>query len=102
MPKSLYSAEAAVLRRRLRAVREQFGVTQVALSDALGRSQTFISDVERGIRRLDLVELWQYCGALGIDLTEFVSDFQSEIETGKSRRHKVVRADPARRPRKRS
>lgn len=101
MPKSLYSAEAAVLRRRLRAVREKFGVTQVALSDALGRSQTFISDVERGVRRLDLVELWQYCGALGIDLTGFVSDFQTEIET-KSRRHKVVRADPDRRPRKRS
>ena len=100
MPKSLYSAEAAVLRRRLRAVREQFGVTQVALSDALGRSQTFISDVERGVRRLDLVELWQYCGALGIDLTGFVIDFQAEIES-KSRRHKVVRADPARRPRKR-
>lgn len=101
MPKTLYSAEATVLRRRLREAREEKGVTQTALCTALGKSQTFISDVERGIRRLDVVELWHYCSALGLDLTEFVADFQSEIETRKAKRPKPVRPDPARPPRKR-
>lgn len=102
MPKTLYSAELTVLRGRLRAAREDAGITQAALSQALGTYQEFISDVERGVRRLDLVELWHYCSALGLDLATFVAEFQAEIEAGKTKRTKPVKADPARRPRKRS
>src|SRR3546814_12217625 len=86
MPKTLYSAEAAVLRRQLRAAREEVGITQAALSEALGRKQSFISDIERGVRRLDTVELWQLCNALGLDLTEFVAEFQEAIETAHTKR----------------
>src|SRR3546814_15768849 len=63
MPKTLYSAEAAVLRRQLRAARGEVGITQAALSESLGRKQSFISDIERGVRCLDTLELWQLCNA---------------------------------------
>ena len=101
MPKNLYSAESAVLRRQLRTAREQAGVTQAALSEALGRNQSFISDIERGVRRIDTIELWQLCKALGLDVVAFVAEFREAAEAGTT---KPIR--PARRgfgsPRRRS
>lgn len=102
MPKTLYRPEAAVLRQQLRAAREEAGITQTALSDALGRSQTFVSDIERGVRRLDTVELWEICNAMGLDLTAFVAEFQHAIEKGQGKRIKRLRPDKASLPRKRS
>ncbi|MFT3755666.1 MAG: helix-turn-helix transcriptional regulator [Pseudoxanthomonas sp.] len=90
------------MRRQLRAARECAGVTQTALSEALGKSQTFVSDVERGVRRLDVVELWDFCAALGLDLPAFVAEFQREATAIRSKRPKRVRAIPAKRPRRRS
>lgn len=102
MPKTLYRPEAVLLRQQLRAARESAGITQVALSEALGKSQTFVSDVERGIRRLDLIELWDFCSALGLDLPAFVADFQSSAEADRRKRPKRVRPDDSSRPRKRT
>lgn len=102
MPKSLYSTESAVLRGRLRAVREEAGITQAQLAKAMGQHAIFVSQVERGVRRLDVVELWHYCCALGLDMSEFIAEFQAEIESRRIRRTKPVRPDPARPPRLRS
>lgn len=46
------------------------------LAERLGIPQAVVSNVERGERRLDLVELCEYCDAIGIDLSEFVTKFQ--------------------------
>lgn len=51
----------------LRDLREGAGLTQVMLAKKLGNTQTFVSKVERGERRLDLVEFVEVCEALGID-----------------------------------
>ncbi|AXA84479.1 transcriptional regulator [Lysobacter oculi] len=91
MPKTLYRPENTILRNQLRSAREAAGLTQVDLSEAVGKSQTFVSDVERGVRRLDTVELWEICRAMGLDLTSFVAEFQVAIEeagTSKPRRAK--------------
>lgn len=81
MSKTLYRPENTILRSQLRRAREAAGLTQVDLSDAIGKSQTFVSDVERGVRRLDTVELWEMCRAMGLDLTAFVAEFQATVET---------------------
>ena len=51
----------------LRQLREQAGMTQVELGDRLGNTQTFVSKIERGERRLDVVEFTELCEALGAD-----------------------------------
>ena len=102
MPKTLYRPEAELLRQHLRAAREAAGVTQVALSKVLGRTQTFVSDVERGVRRLDLIELWDFCTALGLDLPAFVAEFQKLAEPGRRKPPKRVRPDGSSKPRKRT
>lgn len=100
MPKTLYRPENTILRNQLRSARQTVGLTQVDLSEAIGKSQTFVSDVERGVRRLDTIELWEICRAMGIDLTEFIAKFQETVES--SRTAKVKKTKPSGRPRMRS
>jgi transcriptional regulator with XRE-family HTH domain len=99
MPKTLYRPENAVLRNLLRQARETAGLTQIDVSAAIGKSQTFVSDVERGVRRLDVVELWELCRAMRLDLTAFVSEFQAAVERAPARKPRVARSSG--RPRRR-
>jgi transcriptional regulator with XRE-family HTH domain len=78
--KSIHKNEHLVLLRRLRALRTAAGLTQVALSAALQRPQSYVSDVERGSRRMDLLQLREFCNACGHSLTEFVDRFEQELE----------------------
>lgn len=75
-----------ILLRRLRAIRTAAGLTQVDLSKALQRPQSYVSDVERGSRRMDLLQLRELCDACGQSLTEFVDEFEQEVRQGKSSR----------------
>lgn len=59
----------------LRLARESRGITQVQLAQKLRVEQSLVSKVERGARRLDIVELEMWCHALGMELVEFVSSF---------------------------
>lgn len=79
MAKSLYRIENLELATLLRALREETGMVQTALAERLGRTQTFVSNVELGIRRLDLVELRDYCAGLGISLVDMVARWESQI-----------------------
>jgi transcriptional regulator with XRE-family HTH domain len=89
--KSIHKSEYSILLRRLRALRTAAGLTQVDLSTALQRPQSYVSDVERGSRRMDLLQLRELCQACGQSLTEFVDEFEQEL--GQAR--------PIRRPPKR-
>ena len=52
---------------------------QVDMSLKLGKPQAFVSYYESGARRLDLLELRQICGVLGIPLTKFVRRFEKLV-----------------------
>lgn len=87
MPKSLYRPENLELAALLRGLREGAGLVQAGLAERLGRNQTFVSNVELGIRRLDLVELRDYCQSLGIGLTELIEQWELRLRPApKSRR----------------
>jgi len=84
--KSIHKDEYSVLLRRLRELRTEAGMTQVDLSTALQRPQSYVSDVERGSRRMDLLQLREFCNACGSSLTEFVNEFEQELGQVKSNR----------------
>lgn len=73
------------MRTLLRELREAAGITQVELAEKLGESQSYVSKVERGERRLDLVQLRCFCRAIGVALGDFVAKF--EARTGKRAGH---------------
>lgn len=55
--KTIYSTEYKVILRRLKEAREKTGLTQVEIAKRLGRPQSFVSKIENGERRLDIIEL---------------------------------------------
>ncbi|WP_460094093.1 helix-turn-helix domain-containing protein [Pseudomonas sp. S2_B03] len=81
MPKAIYRSEYEVFLTLLRSRRTAAGLTQVECSKSMGRPQSFMSDVERGTRRLDIIQMHDLCKVLGCDLVELVQDFVSGIHT---------------------
>ncbi|MFO0893022.1 MAG: helix-turn-helix transcriptional regulator [Isosphaeraceae bacterium] len=79
MEKSIYTREYKVLLRLLREARERAGVTQVELARRLGQTQSFVSKIEVGDRRLDLVQLRTVLAALDVRLGSFVRRFEEEL-----------------------
>jgi transcriptional regulator with XRE-family HTH domain len=57
---------------RLRSARERCGLSQRELAVRLGKPQSFISKIETGERRVDLIEALAICEVLGIPLDSIV------------------------------
>lgn len=76
MPKTIYRREHAVLLSLLKKYRNEAGLTQVQCSNALGRPQSFMSDIESGTRRMDIVQLRDLCRVFGITLTGLVIELE--------------------------
>ncbi|MBI2764715.1 MAG: helix-turn-helix transcriptional regulator [Chloroflexi bacterium] len=57
---------------RIRAARQQRGITQKNLARSIGKPQSFMSKVENGERRLDVVELLEVAEVLGVPLHDLL------------------------------
>jgi transcriptional regulator with XRE-family HTH domain len=79
MPKAIHRPEYDVFLTLLKSRRIEAGLTQAQCSSALGRPQSFISDVERGSRRLDIIQIYDLCAVLGCDVVELIQDFTDEL-----------------------
>lgn len=60
MKKTIYSDEHRYLVERLKRARKEAGLDQEKVAKLLGVSQSYISKVESGQRRIDLVQLKQF------------------------------------------
>lgn len=67
MARSTHTEPYKLLLEMLIEKRTGAGVTQVELAARLGRPQPFISFVERGERRVDVIEFYAIMKALGAD-----------------------------------
>jgi transcriptional regulator with XRE-family HTH domain len=81
MAKSIFTEEHRRFVNTLRAVREAQGVTQVQLSERLGRNQSYISNIERGQRRLDVIEFMHIAEALGRRASELFPEILKAVKT---------------------
>ncbi|WP_457266389.1 helix-turn-helix domain-containing protein [Pseudomonas sp. P5_C3] len=79
MSKTIYRPEHAVLLSLLKTYRKAAGLTQVQCSKALNRPQSFMSDVESGTRRLDIVQLRDLCKVLRIGLVDLIVEFEKSL-----------------------
>jgi transcriptional regulator with XRE-family HTH domain len=66
MAQSTHHRQYQALLELLRSWRAKAGLTQTEVGERLGNTQTFVSKVERGERRLDVVEFAEWCEALGV------------------------------------
>lgn len=92
MSKPLHSPEYDYFLEELRAAREQVKMSQIELAARIGEHQTFVSKCERGIRRLDIVELKRWTDALGVGLVSFSKVLDDRLERNRAptsmRRHR--------------
>jgi ribosome-binding protein aMBF1 (putative translation factor) len=58
--------------QRLRAVRQEKGVSQEKLADLAGLHRTYVSSVERGQRNISLLNIERLASALGVKLVDLM------------------------------
>ncbi len=56
--------------------RKDASLTQVQLGARLHRRQAYISRIERGERRVDVVEFMDLARAIGFDPVKFIAEFK--------------------------
>ena len=80
MEKSIYTREYTAFLSLFRQAREAAGLTQVELAEAIAKSQSFVSKVERGETRLDIIQLRTLLAAVGTTLPAFASRLERELK----------------------
>lgn len=85
MPKTIYRDEYRVLLDLLKQARLKSGLTQTDCSDELGRPQSYMSNVERGSRRVDLIQLRDMCQIFGTTLIKFVQAYERALSSNTPR-----------------
>ena len=89
-PKTIFSDLGGKLIAALTKARRDAGLTQVQAAEKLGCRQTFISKIECGERRIDVIEFVTICDAYGVApgrlLDSLVSATRKVARPSRSRR----------------
>lgn len=77
MLKSLHTRHNEIFLALLRGTRQSLRLRQADLAVRLGRGQATVSKVERGARRLDVIELRAWLRALDVDFVAFMHELDN-------------------------
>jgi transcriptional regulator with XRE-family HTH domain len=80
MEKSIISKDYNLFLVFLKKTRQDVAITQVQIAKKLKVTQSQISKVERGERRIDYIELRRWLRALGVPVIDFVTGFETYIK----------------------
>jgi transcriptional regulator with XRE-family HTH domain len=69
----------SVLTELIYRLRTNAGITQKDLANLLNEPQSFVSKVETGERRIDVIELAEICKALNSNIVEFIIMLEKEL-----------------------
>jgi ribosome-binding protein aMBF1 (putative translation factor) len=78
-PRSRFSDEYGVLLKLLIAARQSSGVTQEQIAERLGKTQSHVSMCENREREISIMDLWRWCDALGIQVSDFMQQFERAV-----------------------
>ena len=73
MKKSRFTKKYAELLRVLKEARHEADMTQTEVGRLFGAHASFVSKCESGERRIDVIELAQFCRAYGITVSDLLS-----------------------------
>ena len=89
MRKTLHSPDYARFLALLRQSRKDAGIVQQDLADKLGKPQSFVAKIERGERRIDVIEFVAIARAIGSDPVRLLKrylDQKAPLARGPARR----------------
>jgi len=72
MPRAIYNEEHKKIVERLKQARFDAGLDQVEVAEKLGRTQSYISKIESGQRRFDVLQLKEFAKLYKKPLDYFV------------------------------
>ena len=81
MPKTIFGGDHQHLVEVLTEARKAAGLTQVDLSQRIGRDQTFISLIERGQRRVDVIEFIRLAEAIDAEPADLFARVLGRMRT---------------------
>lgn len=74
-----------MLLKHLKEMRAKAKLSGPEIQRRLNRPNSYVSKVESGEKRLDVLELREYCNACGVSLSDFVSELDHKLsESDKS------------------
>ena len=79
MVRSLFTGAHGAVVQVLIAARQRAGLRQEDVAERLGRHQSYVSNIERGQRRVELVEFTELADALGLDPVALFRDIVTAI-----------------------
>ena len=74
--KAKLAGELVLLGQILVGARESKGLKQAVVAERLGLPASYLSKIESGTRRLDVIELIRIAEAIGVDPVEIIRDLQ--------------------------
>ncbi len=78
--KSIYSADQESVLKVMARVRADAGLTQQQLAKKMDVSQSTVSDILRGQRRIDLIEWICFCKACKVTPQQFLEELAFVLE----------------------
>lgn len=81
MPKTIFGGDHPKLVEALVEARKQAELTQEELARRLGRDQAFVSLIETGQRRVDVIEFIRIAGAIGVDPSELFGNVLRRLKS---------------------
>jgi len=79
-PRARFTPEYGLLVDRLVAARKAAGVTQKQVAQSLGKEQAHVSKCEHRETEISIIDLWKWCMAIGIPVSEFMRGFEDEVK----------------------
>ncbi len=81
MPKTVFSGAHEHLVELLVRARRKAGLTQTQLAERIGKDQKFISLIERGQRRVDVLEFYVLAKAMGLEPVRLYGELVRKLPT---------------------
>ena len=72
MPRAIYTKDHNAIVERLKQARTEAGLGQVEVAEKLGRTQSYVSKIESGQRRFDVLQLKEFAKLYKKSLDFFV------------------------------
>ena len=78
MEKSIFTPYSLLLAKKMKEIREAAGLTQREMAEKMGTKQMTVYRLEKGERRLDLIEFYNLCRKFKIDPRKAAHDIMNE------------------------
>lgn len=79
MPKSVFTGAHQYLVETLISARKKSGLTQALLAKAIGKDQSYISNIENSQRRVDVLEFYALARAMNADPVKLYAEVVKKL-----------------------